>query len=267
MIPIDAGAGSNHRVFNLISGGQGMRNLKLVIEYDGTDYCGWQSQKNGPTIQDAVEEALSQIMSQRIRIVGSGRTDSGVHALGQVAHLRTCSQIAPSSLLRGANSLLPPDIRLRKVEEVAESFHARYGAASRVYEYRIWNASEPSVFLRHYSWWVREPLDVEAMARCARTLVGRHDFSSFQGADEKEVSPLREVMEARFGKEGEEVRFFIQANSFVRHMVRNIVGTLVEVGKGKLLPEAFAAVFSARDRTKAGIAAPARGLFLVRVCY
>lgn len=244
-----------------------MRNLKLVIEYDGTEYCGWQSQKNGPTIQDALEAALSRILNQQVRIVGSGRTDSGVHALGQVAHFRCSSRLAPSCMLRGANSLLPPDIKIRKVEEMAESFHARYSALSRVYEYRIWNAPEPSVFLRRYSWWVREPLDVEAMVRCARFLVGWHDFSSFQGADEKEISPLREVMEAGFRKEGEEVRFLIQANSFVRHMVRNIVGTLVEVGKGKLVPEAFEAILSARDRRKAGITAPAWGLFLVRVCY
>lgn len=244
-----------------------MRNLKLVIEYDGTNYCGWQSQKNSPTVQDAVEAVLSRILSERIRIVGSGRTDSGVHALGQVAHFKTCSQIALSSLRRGANSLLPPDIRIRKAEEAAEGFHARYCATSRIYEYRIWNASEPSVFLRQYSWWVREPLDVGLMSGCARTLVGRHDFSSFQGADEKDVSPLREVMEARFQKEGQEVRFLIQANSFLRHMVRNIVGTLVEVGKGRLLPETFEAIFSARDRTKAGITAPALGLFLLRVCY
>jgi tRNA pseudouridine38-40 synthase len=245
----------------------GMRNVKLVIEYDGTNYSGWQSQKNAPTIQDTVEAALSRILNQRVRIVGSGRTDSGVHALGQVAHFKTCSPIALPSLRRGANSLLPPDILIRNAEEAEVGFHARYSATSRMYEYRIWNGPCPSVFLRRYVWWVRESLDVDVMSRCACALVGRHDFSSFQGADEKDVSPLREVLDARFQREGEDVRFIIQANSFLRHMVRNIVGTLVEVGRKRISLESFETIFSGRDRTKAGITAPASGLFLLRVCY
>ena len=244
-----------------------MRNLKLVIEYDGTHYQGWQSQKNGLTIQDVLEEALSKILNQKIRLNGSGRTDSGVHALGQVANFKTESALDTNALLKGANSLLPADILIKSVEEVPENIHARFSAQSRIYEYRIWNASQPSVFYRSYSWWVQMPLDVEVMHKAALYLIGWHDFSSFQGADHEKVSPEREVREVAFRHEGPEVIFFIQANAFLRHMVRNIIGTLVEVGKSKMSHQEFVEVVEARDRTKAGKTAPAQGLFLKEVCY
>jgi tRNA pseudouridine38-40 synthase len=244
-----------------------MRNLKLIIEYDGTHYQGWQSQKNGLTTQDVLEEALSQILNQKIRVNGSGRTDSGVHALGQVANVKTESALDTNALLKGANSLLPPDILIKHIEEVPENFHARFSATSRIYEYRIWNTSQPSVFSRSYSWWVQTPLDVEVMRKAAFCLIGWHDFSSFQGADHEKVSPEREVMEVGFRHEGPEVIFFIQANAFLRHMVRNIMGTLVAVGKGKMSHQEFVEIVEARDRAKAGKTAPAQGLFLKEVCY
>jgi tRNA pseudouridine38-40 synthase len=244
-----------------------MRNLKLVIEYDGTHYQGWQSQNNGLTIQDVFEKALSQILNQKIRLNGSGRTDSGVHALGQVANFKTESTLETNALLKGTNSLLPPDILIKSIEEVPENFHARFSATSRIYEYRIWNAPQPSVFCRSYSWWVQTPLDIEVMHKAALYLIGWHNFSSFQGADHEKVSPEREVREVAFQHEGPEVIFFIQANAFLRHMVRNIIGTLVEVGKSKMSHQEFVEIVEARDRTKAGKTAPAQGLFLKEVCY
>jgi len=244
-----------------------MRNLKLVIEYDGTKYSGWQSQKNGPTIQDALETSLSNILNLKVRLIGSGRTDSGVHALGQVASFKTDSNLALSSLLRGTNSLLPPDILIKRIEEVDGDFHARFSAKRRIYEYHIWSGPLPSVFHRNYSWWIRKNLEIELMQNSALHLIGRHDFSSFRGANHKEVSPEREIMKVGFRQEGSELVFSIQANAFLRHMVRNIVGTLVEVGRKKISPDVFVNILAARDRRQAGITAPARGLFLKSVCY
>ncbi len=244
-----------------------MRTLKLTIEYDGTNYCGWQSQKNVPTIQDTLEATLCRILNQKIRVIGSGRTDSGVHARGQVAHVRTHSSIGLASLLRGANSLLPPDIYIRNIEVAAADFHARFCARSRRYEYVIWNAPQPALFQRKYAWWIRDTLDVVEMEKASRFLLGRHDFSSFQGADRERVFPEREVMGVGVRKKGPEIVFSIHANSFLRHMVRNIVGTLVEVGKKSSTPEEFLLVLQGRDRSRAGITAPPQGLFLACVYY
>jgi tRNA pseudouridine38-40 synthase len=244
-----------------------MRNIKLVIEYDGTNYNGWQSQRDVPTIQDTLETCLAQILNHEIRITGSGRTDSGVHALGQVANVKTSSRIALPQLQRGANSLLPPDILIRDIEEVGDDFHARFSTVSRIYEYHIWNAPLPSVFARSYSWWIREELDVPLMQNAALHLVGQHDFSSFQGADHEKNSPVREVMEAVFRQEGGELVFCIQANAFLRHMVRNVVGTLVAVGDQRISEKGFVEIIRACDRRRAGITAPARGLFLKAVHY
>jgi tRNA pseudouridine38-40 synthase len=244
-----------------------MRNIKLVIEYDGTGYNGWQSQRDVPTIQDTLEACLAQILNHKVRISGSGRTDSGVHALGQVANLKTDSPIALSQLLRGANSLLPPDILIRDIEEVGDDFHARFSAKSRIYEYHIWNAPLLSVFDRNYFWWIREDLNVPLMEKAALHLLGRHDFSSFQGADHEKSSTIREVIKAGFRQEGGELVFCIQANAFLRHMVRNIVGTLVDIGKKKISEKDFVAILHSRDRRKAGITAPAKGLFLKKIHY
>ncbi len=244
-----------------------MRTIKLTIEYDGTNYCGWQSQKNDPTIQDTIEAALSRILNHPVGVIGSGRTDSGVHALGQVAHVRTHSGISLSSLQRGANSLLPPDIFIKDAEGVNKEFHARFSAKSRRYEYCIWNSPQPSVFRRKYVWWIRERLEVERMAEAAQFLLGQHDFSSFQGTDDAKVSPERLVMDCGFRKEDAEVIFYIHADGFLRHMVRNIIGTLVDVGKNKIAPADFSRILQARDRSQAGITAPPQGLFLTRVYY
>jgi len=244
-----------------------MRNLKLIIEYDGTSYNGWQSQRDVPTIQDTLETCLAQIVNHKLPINGSGRTDSGVHALGQVANFRTSSSIALAQLLRGANSLLPGDILIRHIEEVGDDFHARFSAKSRIYEYHIWNAPLPTVFKRNYSWWIREELDVPLMQNAALHLLGRHDFSSFRGADHEKIAPVKEVMHATVRREGAELIFCIRANAFLRHMVRNIVGTLIAIGRKKLSEKDFVAILRARDRSYAGVTAPARGLFLKAVYY
>ena len=244
-----------------------MRNVKLVIEYDGTGYNGWQSQRDVPTIQDTLETCLAKILNHKVRINGSGRTDSGVHALGQVANLKTYSPLALSQLLRGANSLLSPDILIRDIEEVGDDFHARFSAKRRIYEYHLWNAPLLSVFNRNYCWWIRDDLEVPLMRDAALHLLGQHDFSSFQGADHEKHSPVREVMKAEFRQEGGELVFCIQANAFLRHMVRNIIGTLIDIGKKKISEKDFVEILRARDRRHAGITAPAKGLFLKEVHY
>jgi tRNA pseudouridine38-40 synthase len=244
-----------------------MRNLKLLIEYDGTNYQGWQSQITTTTIQDNIEKVLDRILGGRVRIAGSGRTDSGVHALGQVASFATNNDIPLTSLLKGANSLLPPDIVIKSIVEVDDSFHARFSAKSRTYEYRLWNARQPSVFLRNYTWWIQQRLDVGLMERTAQLLVGRHDFSSFRGSDDGDASPEREVLGVGFSREDDKIVFSIHANAFLRHMVRNIIGTLVEVGKAKISRDRFAEILEARDRRKAGVTAPPHGLFLIAVRY
>lgn len=243
------------------------RTLKILVEYDGTDYYGWQSQRGGGTIQDTLEAAFSRILNHPVRIVGSGRTDSGVHALGQVAHFETTSIIELCALQRGVNSLLPADILIKSVDAVDKNFHARFSARSRRYEYHLWNASLPSVFRRRFTWWIRNALDLEAMHAAAHLLEGAHDFSSFQAAGDHEGSAERNVLATGLWKDGPTVIFFIHANAFLRHMVRNIVGTLVEVGEKKITSDDFAAIFDARDRTKAGMTAPPQGLFLTNVYY
>ncbi|MCX8012463.1 MAG: tRNA pseudouridine synthase A, partial [Desulfobacterota bacterium] len=172
-----------------------------------------------------------------------------------------------TGLLKGANSLLPPDILIKQIDEVPENFHARFSAASRIYEYRIWNASQPSVFHRHYYWWIKKPLNLKSMKDAIAYLIGEHDFSSFRGSDHKNINSIREVKSATLQQKWPKLIFSIRANAFLRHMVRNIVGTLVEVGKGKISPKEFQEILNSCDRTRAGKTAPAHGLFLKEVCY
>jgi len=244
-----------------------MRNIKLTIQYEGTNYHGWQTQSNAPSIQKIIEDKLSVILHHKITLYGSGRTDAGVHALSQVANFLTNSKLKPEVIKRALNSLLPSDIVIRKAEEVDEKFHARYLAKSRVYQYVIWNDRTPSPFLRRFSWFVASNLDVEGMQKAGSLLIGRHDLSSFQGADRIESRTVRDIRRLDIKKMGKLIIFTIEANSFLKHMVRNIVGTLVEVGKGRMNLERFRRVIMARDRKKAGPSAPAHGLFLREVKY
>lgn len=245
-----------------------MRNVKLTIQYDGTEYYGWQMQARHRSVQQVLQEALSIVCDHRVTLHGSGRTDTGVHALGQVAHFKTASRIAVPQLQKGLNSLLPDDIVVLDAVEVHNNFHARFDATARTYWYFILNAPVPSAFYRHYAWHVRKPLDLAAMRAAAGVLVGMHDFSSFQAREREDVCRVREVMRVRLKRVGPALLLFeIQATSFLRHMVRGIVGTLVETGLGKMNASDMQAVMHARDRSLAGPTAPAHGLFLKEVSY
>jgi tRNA pseudouridine38-40 synthase len=245
-----------------------MRTIKLTIEYDGTEYLGWQSQPDGKTIQGVLEETLKQITGERVHVIGSGRTDAGVHALAQVAHFKTESPIDLNSLQRALNSLLPKDILIKRVEEVDRDFHAQKKARSKVYEYRILNQPLRSVFHRQYSWHLPQKLDEEAMSKAALFLIGEHDFSSFRSSGTPTKTPVRKVFRAEWKKDrGGILRFEIEANGFLKQMVRTIVGTLVEVGKGKISPEEFKEILRCKDRKRAGPTAPPHGLFLKEVKY
>ena len=242
-------------------------NVKLTVEYDGTNYCGWQVQPNGESIQAVLERAVSTFLGAATRITGSGRTDAGVHALGQVANFFTEKEFAPHRLRRGLNALTPLDITIKEVEIVADSFDARRDARSRVYEYHILNRPTPSPFYLNRAWHVHAPLDVGAMREAIACLIGEHDFSSFRAAGCDAAHPVRKIYANSLEARGELLIYAVEATAFLRHMVRNIVGTLVEVGQGLRTPQALKELLEARDRTKTGITAPAHGLYLVEVKY
>jgi len=245
-----------------------MRTLKLTIEYDGTDYLGWQIQARGPTVQGVLEEKLALITSERPRITASGRTDAGVHALNQVAHFKTENQIDVSSLQRALNSLLPPDIVVKKIEEVEDDFHARRNARGKIYVYQILNRPLRSPFHRKTAWHIPQKLDVEEMKKASHHLLGEHDFSSFRSVGSPTRSPVRKVHRAEWkkGRDGL-LRFEIGATGFLKQMVRAIVGTLVEVGRGKMTAGDLVRILQSKDRREAGPTAPALGLFLKEVKY
>ena len=242
-------------------------NIKLTIEYDGTNYHGWQIQPNGTTIQEVLEQALEKILGVKTRLNGSGRTDAGVHALGQVANFVYAADIDLRRLLKGLNGVTPPDIVVKQVEAVPDSFDARRDGRSRVYMYRIWNHPFPSAFHRRFSWHVHDPLDLSSMQEAIRCLEGEHNFASFQAAGCDALHPIRKIYSNSLSREGDFLVYTIEATAFLRHMVRNIVGTLVEVGRGERSPREFAELLKAQDRTQAGPTAPAYGLFLVEVRY
>ena len=245
-----------------------MRNIKLTIEYDGTDYHGWQVQPNCKTIQAILEEKIGVVAGEKVSLVASGRTDAGVHALGQVANFRTSSRIPTEGMGRAVNSLLPGDIAIREVEEISDDFHARFSAKSKLYEYRILNDPVRSPMERNFSWHIPRQLEINKMRQAAEVLLGKHDFSSFQSAHSDYLNPVRRLMtvEIRRGR-NRIVTIRMRANAFLKQMARNIVGTLVSVGKDKISPEDLKAILEAKDRSKAGMAAPPGGLFLVEVEY
>jgi len=245
-----------------------MRNIKLIIEYDGTNYQGWQVQPEGPTIQGMLEEKLSRLTGERVHLIGSGRTDSGAHALGQVAHFKTQSRMDICTIQRALNSLLPPDIVIQKIEEVDEGFHARKHSKSKVYEYRILNRNLRSAFHRGYVWYIPQKLNLTKMKKATQNLIGEHDFSSFRSVGTPTRTAVRRVIRAEWkrGRDGI-IRFEIEANGFLKQMVRAIVGTFVEVGKGRMKASDFRKIMNSRDRKNAGPTAPAQGLFLKEIKY
>jgi tRNA pseudouridine38-40 synthase len=241
-------------------------NIKITVEYDGTNYCGWQSQRNGRSIQSVLEEAVSTFLGTPTRVIGSGRTDAGVHALGQVVNFFGCN-FDRYRLLRGLNALTPRDITIKDAEIAPDAFDARRDGRSRVYRYYILNRSTPSPFHLNRAWHVHEPLDVEAMREAIGCLIGEHDYSSFRAAGCDAAHPIRRVYQNSLERRGDLLTYTIEATAFLRHMVRNIAGTLVEVGRGARTAESVKELLEARDRTKAGVTAPPHGLFLVKVNY
>jgi tRNA pseudouridine38-40 synthase len=245
-----------------------MRNIRLLIEYDGTNYRGWQVQPKGQTVQGMIEEKLTMITGETIHLIGSGRTDAGAHAFGQVAHFKTTSRLSLSSIQRALNSLLPPDIVIRRADEVEDDFHARKKSISKIYEYRILNQNLRSVFNRMYAWYIPQKLDFKEMKEATRWLTGEHDFSSFRSVGSPTRTAVRKVVRTEWKRSRDGlIRFEIEANGFLKQMVRAIVGTLVEVGKGKISSEEFRRILESQDRNMAGPTAPAHGLFLKEVKY
>jgi len=242
-------------------------NIKLTVEYDGTNYCGWQVQTNGESIQAVLERAISTLLGKPTRITGSGRTDAGVHALGQVANFFGDKEIKPYRIRRALNALTPDDIAIKNVEIVPDAFDARRDGRSRVYTYHILNRPTASPFYLNRAWHLHEALNAAAMSVATACLVGKHDFSSFRAAGCEAAHPVRELYCARLDQRGELLVYTVEATAFLRHMMRNIVGTLVEVGRGLRTPQSFSELLEARDRTKAGPTAPPHGLYLVEVKY
>jgi len=249
------------------SQGTGFRTFRMTLQYDGTRFHGWQTQPSGGTIQDAVEGCLLRILGHPVRVHGAGRTDRGVHARGQVASFATASDMAPERLFAGLNALLPPDIAAIEWEEAPAGFHARHSASSREYAYQIWRRPVCSPFARRFVYHLHRPLERAAMEEAAIALVGEHDLASFCAAESREEGTGVRIASSGWEGDGPLWIYRVRAERFLHHMVRTIVGTLIEVGTGRREPASMAQIVAARDRRAAGPNAPASGLFLERVEY
>ena len=244
------------------------KNVRLILEYDGGQYHGWQRQKGATTIQGTIEDKIQMMIGESVILIASGRTDAGVHARNQICNFTTKTDIDPDSIKRGLNSLLPEDIFIRKAEYVPIDFHSRYSAKRKTYEYRILNQKQADVFLRFYTWHIRRDLSFSEMEKCMSVLVGKHDFSSFKSSGSGNNNPVRELTRAEIhGPDNGVLSLVFEADGFLRHMVRNIVGTVVEVGRGRIDVHTFMEIFQSKDRRLAGIKAPPQGLFLKMVTY
>jgi tRNA pseudouridine38-40 synthase len=255
-----------------------MRNLKLVLAYDGTDYCGWQVQPDAPSIQGTLASAIGRITGEKVLPQGSGRTDAGVHALGQVASFQTESVVPAANLVTALNDILPASIRVLGASEMPVDFHARKSAKAKTYRYRISREVISPPFLARYVWHYPYPLDFDATQRAAPVIEGEHDFTSFAAVDPEtknhdtqtrsaRESNVRTVFSSAWERQGNEFVYEVRGNGFLHHMVRNLVGTFILVGKGTLKPEDVAKILEAKDRSAAGATAPACGLYLVGVEY
>jgi tRNA pseudouridine38-40 synthase len=244
-----------------------MRNIKLTLCYDGADFHGWQRQPDRPTIQGALDSAIEQITGETPVTLASGRTDAGVHALGQVVNFNSNTRLSPEVLVRGINAMLPRAIRVLEAEDVPLSFHATIGASSKRYRYVIDNARIPDPFRRHYSWHVGYKLDESRMHRAAQALKGTHDFRSFETEWPNRTTSVRTILDIEATRDGEVVTVEVEADGFLYNMVRSIAGTLVLIGGGRR-PESFAGeALAAQSRKEAGPTAPPQGLFLIVVRY
>ena len=245
-----------------------MKNVKIIVEYDGTDYHGWQCQADLLTVQKTIEDAIRQITKENVKIAGSGRTDTGVHAMGQVASFFTETQMDTETLRKALNSTLPRDISIIKAREVPDGFHAQFSSRSKVYEYRIFNRPHPPALQRNRVWHIPGKLDTGEMKEAAAYLEGTHDFSVFATANITVKSTVRTVKRVHIKKTREGIILVeIEAEGFLKRMVRMITGTLVETGKGKLSPEGFGQILSEGRKTKNVFTAPPQGLFLKKVIY
>jgi tRNA pseudouridine38-40 synthase len=244
-----------------------VRNVRLVLEYDGTAYAGWQVQENAPTIQGALEAALATLLKVPTRVTGSGRTDAGVHALGQVANFYTEARVPLRGFVHGVNALLPRDIAVRRAEEMPPGFDARRSAKGKTYQYFLHLGPTPSAFARRTSWRVCPPPDLTAMGRAAAHVVGTRDFGAFRAAGCDAAHAVREIQELCVTRRGEFAEIAVRGTAFLRHMVRIMVGTLVEVGLGRRDPDSLPALLATGDRGEAGPTAPPQGLFLAEVRY
>jgi len=255
-----------------------MNNYKLCIAYDGSRYCGWQIQKikRGSkripaSIQGAISQALKKILGEQVNLIGSGRTDSGVHALGQVAHFKSRTVLAVERIRAALNAVLPGDIRILSCQKVPLDFHARFDALSKVYRYYVHNEIYSSAFLRKYVYWYKHPLALAAMRRASRYLTGKHDFRAFCASGSGVASTVRSVKKITVKKEkifgAECICVEIEANGFLYNMVRNIIGTLIDVGRRRRTPEYVKEVLRNKERSFAGPCVPAKGLFLMKVNY
>ena len=244
-----------------------MITFKVLLEYDGTRYSGWQEQKNARTVMGQLREAARDVFRTDVEMQGAGRTDAGVHAHGQVANVGTVRTMDTDAVLRGTNALLPPEIRVLSVEEVSADFHARRSARSKTYEYHIWRNPIVSPFHCRYVYAFRYPLNEDAMDRGTRCLIGTHDFTSFCATATEIEDRTRTIFEASWERSDTTWVFRIRGNGFLQYMVRTIAGTLLEIGRGRLKPEQLPGIFAARDRRLAGPSLPARGLHLMEVQY
>ena len=245
-----------------------MPNFKITIEYDGSAYHGWQRQAEDRTIQGEIEKALMTMTGDHITVIGSGRTDAGVHALNQTANFRCATSLTPEVFLKGLNSLLPEDIVITSCKVFPEKFHARYDVKSKVYHYRILNRLLPVAIFRQYAWHIRKKLDLSAMQEALRYIIGSHDFKAFEGSGSPRASSVRGIINADIVKTDDDYLVIkIEGDGFLKFMVRNIVGTLVDVGLDKIKSDDFKRILDSKDRNLAGITAPAHGLFFIEVKY
>jgi tRNA pseudouridine38-40 synthase len=244
-----------------------MPTIKLTLEYDGTAYAGWQRQPDQPTIQEAIETAIEGVTQLKVPVIGAGRTDAGVHALGQVASFRIDRIMTPHEWTRALNAHLPDTIAVQSAALMPDTFHARYSARGKLYEYRLMNRDARPALDRQYCWHIYKPLNDAAMNQAAMPLIGSHDFSSFQTQPTDNEDPICRIEHLTVFRHGTTLRIEAYADRFLKQMVRSIVGTLVEVGLGKRPPKSLATILRARDRSAAGKTAPPQGLFLMRVDY
>ncbi len=241
--------------------------IAVGVEYDGSGLLGWQAQKDGPSVQQALEQALGAVADEPVSVTGAGRTDAGVHATGQVAHFDTAARRTMRAWVLGANTQLPAGICLRWAREAGDDFHARFSARARSYSYLLLNRDARSALWRQRAWWVHRPLDAERMHAAGQGLVGEHDFSAFRAAECQSKSPMRCIETLTVRRHGDFLRLDVTANAFLHHMVRNIAGTLAAVGRGDRPPAWVAEVLEQRERSLGGATAPAEGLYLVHVDY